>query len=151
MVDVALSAPNTWFYSVHKCNPAPLTTWSGPRIERVPEKPVFLSEPVYEGRASMRLQPGLHSGSSFRTYSRRDRIRRRWNQLRPPFRLSFNLGSDGKWGLDPSPDGLPWKDALHAIGQSVSPTSRRFENAAQPVPRTVYSAETRRDASAITE
>ncbi|MBX3176102.1 MAG: DUF4038 domain-containing protein [Candidatus Hydrogenedentes bacterium] len=154
VVDVAAIGPEYMdFYSVHKCNPGSINDLVRSEIERVPEKPVFLSEPVYEGRASMcgcnqgctadqvfeHILGAIETGVAGISYGHHSV----W---------SFNLGSDGKWGLDPSPDGLPWKDALHAIGaKRITDLAEDLRTRPSPCPRTVYSAETRRDASAITE
>lgn len=105
------------FYSVHRCSPGPIGDLVRAEISRMPRKPVFLTEPVYEGRGAMcgcnhgctadqvfeqiteSMDAGV-AGISYGHYSV-------W---------SFNHGLDGSWGIDPSPEGLPWRDALHAPG-----------------------------------
>jgi len=110
------------FYSVHKCNPGSIHDLVHAEVKRTPRKPVFLSEPVYEGRGAMcgcnhgctadqvleQIEEALLvgvAGISYGHYSI-------W---------SFNHGTDGKWGVDPSPEGLPWREALVSPGaQGIS-------------------------------
>jgi hypothetical protein len=118
VVDHAGIAPEYMdFYSVHKCNPGSIHSLIQAETERTPQKPVFLSEPVYEGRAGMcgcnqgctadqalgQITEAIKAGAAGISYGHHSV----W---------SFNLGADGAWGIDPSPAGLPWREALHAPG-----------------------------------
>lgn len=105
------------FYSVHRCSPGSIRDLVQLETDRTPRKPVFLTEPVYEGRAAMcgcaqgctaeqvfeHITEAMAAGVAGISYGHHSV----W---------SFNLGMDGSWGIDPSPEGLPWQDALYAPG-----------------------------------
>jgi len=105
------------FYSVHRCSPGSILSLITAEISRTPRKPVFLTEPVYEGRGAMcgcnagctadqvfeQIMEAIHAGVAGISYGHYAV----W---------SFNLGVDGSWGVDPSPEGTPWREALHAPG-----------------------------------
>ena len=102
------------FYSVHRCNPGSIQGLLDAELNRTPVKPVFLTEPVYEGQGNMcgcqhgctadhvfqQIDEAVESGAAGISYGHYSI----W---------SFNLGTDGTWGPDPSPEGTPWRDALH--------------------------------------
>jgi len=105
------------FYAVHRCSPGSILSLLTAEITRTPRKPVFLTEPVYEGRGAMcgcntgctaeqaleQIMESISAGAAGISYGHYAV----W---------SFNLGLDGAWGVDPSPKGTPWREALHAPG-----------------------------------
>lgn len=105
------------FYAVHQCNAGSIADLLQAEFVRRPEKPVYLTEPVYEGRGNMcgcrngctgdqaltQIMSAIRAGAAGISYGHYAV----W---------SFNLGKDGSWGVDPSPEGIPWKDALYAPG-----------------------------------
>ena len=118
------------FYSVHRCSPGSIEALVLPEINRTPRKPVFLTEPVYEGRGAMcgcnhgctadqvfeQIMESVNAGVAGISYGHYSV----W---------SFNLGLDGSWGIDPSPEGLPWREALYAPGaQRVTELAQELKN-----------------------
>jgi hypothetical protein len=120
--DSGVDPEYTDFYSVHRCNPGSIHDLISAEVRRTPQKPVFLTEPVYEGRGNMcgcntgcsaeqvieQITASIDAGAAGISYGHYSI----W---------SFNQGTDGSWGVDPSPEGLSWRDALHSPGaQRVS-------------------------------
>ncbi|HNV01471.1 MAG TPA: DUF4038 domain-containing protein, partial [archaeon] len=104
------------FYYVHKCTPGALGSLLTGEISRSPKKPVYLGEPVYEGRfAGCGCTSGCSADQSYSQITEAITAGAAGISHGHHSVWSFNLGGSS-WGVDPSTSGTPWRSALNSSG-----------------------------------